>query len=634
MKTNYTSDNIQVLEGLTAVRKRPGMYIGTTDLTGLHHCVFEVVDNSIDEAMAGYCDFIKVLIKKNNIISIEDNGRGIPIDKHEKFKVPAAEIVLTKLHAGGKFEKNSYKISGGLHGVGVSCVNALAEWMDVTIKRDGHIHRMFLERGKVVKPLKTTGSTSETGTLIEYKADAEIFDTLNYSFDALSTRLRELAFLNKGITIEIRDQRDKEEKFHIFKFDGGIISFIEHLNKKKKALHDKPIYINKVRDEITVEIAMEYNETYSDILYSYVNNINTIEGGSHVSGFKSALARVFNKYIKLFELNKKSKVALAADDTREGLTAVVSVKMPDPQFDGQTKTKLGSSFIAGIIRSIVEEELGRYFETHINTGKVIIQKAMQAAEARAAARKARELTRRKTALNNDALPGKLADCSRQDPEGTEIYIVEGDSAGGSAKQGRDRSFQAILSLWGKMLNVEKTRLNKVIENEKLRPVIAALGAGVHKDFKVEKLRYNKIIIMADADVDGSHIRTLLLTFFFRHMREMIERGHVYLAMPPLYKIWHNKKTHYAFTDGERDKILSEHFQDVEPAIQRYKGLGEMSPHQLWETTMNPETRNIIRVTADDFVEADEMFSILMGDDVKPRKEFIYKYAKDVTNLDI
>ncbi len=631
----YTSDQIQVLEGLQAVRKRPGMYIGSTSIDGLHHLVYEVIDNSIDEALAGFCSRILLTIKKGNIILVEDNGRGIPTEIHPKYNVSALEIVLTKLHAGGKFEGKLYKVSGGLHGVGVSCVNALAEWMKVTVKRDGKLHQIDLARGIVTKPTRQIGEATETGTQVEFKPDAEIFETTEFNYDVLSKRLRELAFLNKGITIEIRDQRGSEEKFNLFKFEGGIISFIEYLNKSKKSLTEKPIYLFQEKDLYVVEVALEYNDGYTDILYSYVNNISTIEGGTHVTGFKMAMTRIFNHYLKAYELDKKHKVeSVASEDAWEGLTAVISVKMPDPQFDGQTKTKLGSSIMQGIVRDMVEAGLTRYFDEHPDQGKVIVLKAVQAALAREAARKARELTRRKTALSSDSLPGKLADCTSRDRESTELYIVEGDSAGGSAKQGRDRHFQAILSLWGKMLNVEKTRLLKIIDNDKLQPIIAALGTGIDKDFDLSKLRYGKIIIMADADVDGSHIRTLLLTFFFRYMRELVEKGRVYIAMPPLYKIAFNKKVFYAFTDEERDKITSTEFAGVEPGIQRYKGLGEMNPEQLWETTMNPETRTIVRVASDDFVEADLMFSTLMGDEVAPRRDFIFKYAKEVTNLDI
>ena len=634
MSEKYDSGQIQVLEGLMAVRKRPGMYIGSTNEKGLHHLVYEVLDNSIDEALAGYCDHITLNLLKNNLVQVIDNGRGIPVDNHSKFDRPAVEIVLTKLHAGGKFQGSSYKISGGLHGVGVSCVNALSESMKVTVKRDQKIHLIELSKGKVTKDLKVIGTTEETGTIVEFKADGEIFETLEYNFETLSKRLRELAFLNKGITIEIHDFRDAEEKFQIYKFDGGIVSFVKHLNQNKKVIHEEPLYLQEEKDNIVIEVGMAYNNSFSDILYSYVNTINTIDGGTHVNGFKSALSKVFNTYLKKYELDKKGKISILADDTREGMSAVLSVKMPDPQFDGQTKTKLGNSYVQGIVREAVEKNLSSYFDENPAVGKEIISKAIQASLAREAARKARELTRRKTALYNDSLPGKLSDCSNKDTEKTEIYLVEGDSAGGSAKQGRDRNFQAVLSLWGKMLNVEKTRIAKVIGNEKLHPIISALGAGIGDDFDLKKLRYGRVIIMADADVDGSHIRTLLLTFFFRYMRELVDSGRIYIAMPPLYKIWHNKKVSYAYTDGERDSILKSEFLGLDPNIQRYKGLGEMNPDQLWETTMNPDTRNIIKLEMGDFLEADDTFSILMGDDVLPRKKFIYKYAKEVTNLDI
>ena len=632
--TDYNSDQIRVLEGLSAVRKRPGMYIGSTHSKGLHHCVYEVIDNSIDEALAGYCTKIELLIEQDNVIKVKDNGRGIPVGIHSTEKVSAVEVVMTKLHAGGKFENSIYKVSGGLHGVGVSCVNALSEWMKVTVKREGKIHYLELKRGEVIKPLTVIGETTETGTIIEYKADKEIFETLDYSFDILSKRLRELAFLNKGINIEIWDKREAKEKFHLFKFDGGIASFVEHVSKDKKCIHNKPIYFSVERGENIIEIAMAYNESYTESLYSYVNNINTIDGGTHVNGFKFALNKVFNEYLRKYELDKKTKINISSDDTREGLIAVISIKMPNPQFDGQTKSKLGNSSIQNIVRKAVESTLSDFFEQNPSQGKLIIQKSIQAAQAREAARKARELTRRKTALYSDALPGKLSDCSAKDNVKTEIYLVEGDSAGGTAKQGRDRNFQAVLALWGKMLNVEKTRINKVLGNDKLQPIIAALGSGIDKDFDIEKLRYGKIIIMADADVDGSHIRTLLLTFFYRYMKPLIEKRKIYIAMPPLYKVYHNKNVFYVYTNEERDQIIKEKFNDVEPNIQRYKGLGEMNADQLWETTMNPETRNIICLEAEDFLEADRIFTILMGDDVAPRKEFIYTFAKEVTNLDI
>jgi DNA gyrase subunit B len=611
------------------------MYIGSTDVNGLHHLVYEVIDNSIDEALAGFCDKVVVLIKKDNVIQVEDNGRGIPVDIHPKFGVSSLEIVLTKLHAGGKFDGGGYKVSGGLHGVGVSCVNALSEWMVVTVHLGGKAYRIELSRGEVTKSTKVIGEATGSGTTVEFKPDKEIFETLEYNYETLAKRLRELAFLNKGITIELRDQRGSEEKFNVFRFEGGIVSFIEYLNNGKASLHGAPLYLSAEKDNVVVEVAMQYNDSYSDVLYSYVNNINTFDGGTHVSGYKAALTKIFNHFLKTYEYDKRMKVeSIASDDTREGLAAVVSIKMPDPQFDGQTKGRLGSSHIQAIVRDLVEDGLTRHFDAHPEVGKAIIGKAVSAALAREAARKARELTRRKTALSSDSLPGKLADCSDRDKTHTELYLVEGDSAGGSAKQGRDRKFQAILSLWGKMLNVEKTRLIKVIDNDKLQPIIAALGTGIGEDFDLEKLRYGKIIIMADADVDGSHIRTLLLTFFFRYMKELVEKNKVFIAMPPLYKIAFNKKFKYAYTDDERDKVLKEDFPGVEANVQRYKGLGEMNPEQLWETTMNPETRSIVRVRADDYIEADRMFSILMGDEVSPRKDFIYKHAKEVTNLDI
>ncbi|MBN8215835.1 MAG: DNA topoisomerase (ATP-hydrolyzing) subunit B [Spirochaetes bacterium] len=635
METAYTSNQIQVLEGLEAVRKRPGMYIGSTDFNGLHHLVWEVVDNAIDEALAGHANKVVVTILKGNLIRVDDNGRGIPVDIHPKYGVSSLEIVLTKLHAGGKFDGSAYKVSGGLHGVGVSCVNALSEHMKVTVRSGGKQHTIELERGVVTKPVRTHGESTENGTTVEFKPDPQIFETLEYNYDTLAKRLRELAFLNKGILVELHDQRGAEEKYSIFQFEGGIVSFIEYLNKGKTTLHQQPIAIAGEKDGVAIEVALEYNDGYNEVLYSYVNTINTIEGGTHLAGFRAALTRVFNHFLKTYEFDKKHKIeSLTSDDTREGLTAVISVKMSDPQFDGQTKSRLGSSHIQPIVRDLVEDALIRFFDANPDKGRAILTKAIQAYLAREAARKARELTRRKTALSSESLPGKLADCSDRSRENTELFLVEGDSAGGSAKQGRDRTFQAILPLWGKMLNVEKTRLVKILDNEKIQPVIAALGAGIGDDFDITKLRYGKIIIMADADVDGSHIRTLLLTFFFRYMRELIEKGHVYIAQPPLYRVAHGKKVFYAFTEEERDHFIQTEFAGVEPHVQRYKGLGEMNPDQLNETTLRRDTRTIVRVSSEDFVAADQMFSILMGDEVAPRKEFIYKYAKEVTNLDI
>ncbi len=632
----YSSEKIKVLEGLSAVRKRPGMYIGSTDTKGLHHCVYEVIDNSIDESLAGYCDLVVVKLLKDNFISIEDNGRGIPVDKHEKYGISALEVVMTKLHAGGKFDKNSYKVSGGLHGVGVSCVNALAEEMIVTVHRNSKKYQLSLSRGKVVEPTKEIGSSEKTGTYIRFKADAEIFETIQFDFQTISKRLRELAFLNKNLKIEIHDLRDEENpRSDIHEFKGGIVSFVEYLMKGKKAINKKPIHFYFEKDENIIEVALQYHQGYNETMYSYVNNINTREGGTHVNGFKLALNKVFNHFFdKNKTLQKKSKVSIASEDTREGIIAVISIKIPEPQFEGQTKNKLGNSFIQTLVRENLVEEMTRYFDNYPEEIEAILQKIVSAALAREAARRARELTRRKTALLNDSLPGKLSDCSDKNVENTEIYLVEGDSAGGSAKSGRNRFFQAILPLRGKMLNVEKSKIDKVITNEKLQPIIAAFGANVDKDFDVSKLRYGKIIIMADADVDGSHIRTLLLTFFFRYMHDLFTHDKIYLARPPLYKISYNKNIHYAYSDEEKDAILKKEYVNVSPYVQRYKGLGEMTAEQLWETTMDPERRSLIKVDLQDAQEANEMFSILMGEDIEPRKNFIYKYSREVTNLDI
>lgn len=635
-KKDYQSDKIQVLEGLEPVRKRPGMYIGNTSTEGLHHLVYEVVDNSIDEALAGHCNNIKVEIRKDNYIMVQDDGRGIPVDEHPVHKISALEIVMTKLHAGGKFENSAYKVSGGLHGVGISVVNALSDKCEVRVKRDGKVYLQKYERGKKLGPVKSAKGDNKTGTQVIFHPDDEIFEDLNFSFDTLSSRLRELAFLNKGITIEIQDLRTKKEKFHIFKFEGGIVSFIKHLNQTKNALHKEPIYLEAVKDDVMVEIALEYNDSYSENIYSYANNINTHEGGSHLAGFKAALTRAINDCIKRMGLDKKHKItSLTGDDVREGITAVISVKLPNPQFEGQTKTKLGNSEIKGIVEQLVNENLTGYFEEYPKIAQKIVEKNVLAAKARMAARKARELTRRKSELDSmTSLPGKLADCSEKNPSKCELYLVEGDSAGGSAKQGRNREFQAILPLWGKMLNVEKTRIDKVLNNDKLSPVIATLGTGLGKDFNIDKLRYHKIIIMADADVDGSHIRTLLLTFFYRYLTPLVEKGHIFIAMPPLYKISKGKKFWYAFNEDERDKVLKSFTDKDKINIQRYKGLGEMNPDQLWETTMDPERRLMMQVKLEDAVQADEIFSVLMGDVVAPRREFIEKNAKYVSNLDI
>ena len=630
----YKADQIQVLEGLEAVRKRPGMYIGSVSVRGLHHLVYEIVDNSVDEALAGYCKNIHVTIEKGNIIKVEDDGRGIPVDIHPKTKISAAETVYTVLHAGGKFGGNSgYKVSGGLHGVGSSVVNALSEWTEVTIKRDGGIFQMKFQRGKTVMPLTRIGDSKETGTTVRFFADGTIFETLEYEYEVLENRFREMAFLTKGLRITIKDERVEPVKEADFCFEGGLVSFVEYLNKNKEKLHEKPIYIDK-EGEFPIEIALQYTTAYSDTILTFVNNINTIEGGTHLEGFKRALTKVFNDYAKNHNILKEKDGNLQGEDIREGITAVVSVKVKEPQFEGQTKTKLGNSEVTGLVQTAVTEELATFLEENPAVAKAILDKCISASRAREAARKARELVRRKNALEGSTLPGKLADCSEKDSSLCEVYIVEGDSAGGSAKQGRDRKFQAILPLWGKMLNVEKARADKIYGNDKLNPVILAIGAGIGADFDVTKIRYGKVIIMADADVDGSHIRTLLLTFFFRYMRPLVENGNVYLAQPPLYKLSRKgMKDVYCYTDEQLEKHLQELGRDG-MNIQRYKGLGEMNPEQLWETTMNPATRTLVQVTMDDAIKADEIFTILMGDEIAPRRDFIEKNAKFVKNLDI
>ncbi|MDC7226130.1 MAG: DNA topoisomerase (ATP-hydrolyzing) subunit B [Spirochaetales bacterium] len=635
MQDNYSAQDIQILKGLDAVRKRPGMYIGTTGPDGLHHLVYEIVDNSIDEALAGHCKKIQVSIEKGNKIQVKDDGRGIPVDIHPVEKVSALEVVLTKLHAGGKFDKNSYKVSGGLHGVGVSVVNALSTWCEVHVHKDGKIYYQKYNRGTPEKAVEVIGTTEERGSIVTFMADETIFETVNYSFDVLSQRLRELAFLNKGINISITDNRMPVPKVKEFQFDGGLKSFIEYLNKNKTAIHKEPIYFEAEKDRVGVEIAFEYNDGYSENIFTFVNNINTREGGTHLAGFKAALTRTLNDFLKKSKMAKKMDENLNGDDVREGITAVISVKVPDPQFEGQTKMKLGNSDVKGIVESLMNEHVTDYFELNPEVVEKIIEKTVMASKARSAARRARELTRRKSFLESSSLPGKLADCSEKDPSLCEVYIVEGDSAGGSAKQGRDRKFQAILPLWGKMMNVERTRFEKVLANDKLMPVISALGANAGKEFNLEKLRYHKVIIMADADVDGSHIRTLLLTFFFRYMTELVETGHVYIAMPPLYKVSVGKKVEYAYDDAERDRIISEFNVDESKInIQRYKGLGEMNPEQLWETTMNPESRNMMQVKLEDAIEADDIFTTLMGEQVEPRRKFIEDNALLVENLDI
>ena len=631
---SYGAEQIQVLEGLEAVRKRPGMYIGSVSIRGLHHLVYEIVDNSVDEALAGYCTEINVTIEPGNIICVEDNGRGIPVDIHPKTGISAAETVYTKLHAGGKFGGDSgYKVSGGLHGVGASVVNALSDWTEVTIQRDGGIFQMKFEKGKTVEKLKRIGDSNKTGTKVRFLADGSIFETLEYEYEVLENRFREMAFLTKGLKITIEDKREEAEKKAEFHFEGGLNSFVEYLNKGKEVIHPKPIYIER-GGEFPVEIAIQYTTSYSENIYSFVNNINTIEGGTHLEGFKRSLTKVFNEYAKAKNILKEKDSNLQGEDIREGITAVISVKVKEPQFEGQTKTKLGNSEVAGIVFSMMNEALSNFLEENPSVGKAILEKCVSAARAREAARKARELVRRKSALETTTLPGKLADCSSKVPEECEVYIVEGDSAGGSAKQGRDRRFQAILPLWGKMLNVEKSRADKIYNNDKLQPVILAVGAGIGNDFDINKIRYGKVIIMADADVDGAHIRTLLLTFFYRYMRPLVENGNVYLAQPPLYKLSKKgMKDIYCYTDEELNEKLAEIGRDG-VGIQRYKGLGEMNPEQLWDTTMNPETRILVKVHIEDAIKADQIFTILMGDEIEPRREFIEANAKYVKNLDI
>ncbi|NLW27177.1 DNA topoisomerase (ATP-hydrolyzing) subunit B [Acetivibrio saccincola] len=633
---SYTEENIQVLEGLEAVRRRPGMYIGSTSSRGLHHLVYEIMDNSIDEALAGYCDEIKVIINKDNSITNIDNGRGIPVGIHPKLGVPTVEVVHTVLHAGGKFDREGYKVSGGLHGVGASVVNALSERMDVEVYRDGKVYLQKFKRGVPVSELKVIGITKKTGTKTTFKPDPEIFEEVVFDFDILLSRFRELAFLNKGLKIILRDEREEEPVEKVLYYEGGIVSFVEYMDRNKEPIHD-PIYIEGFREEdgTYVEISMQYNkDTYVENIHSFANNISTTEGGTHLTGFKAAITKVLNDYAKKHNYLKDNEKFLG-EDVREGLTAVISIKLREPQFEGQTKTKLGNSEVRGYVESIINEKLNNFLEENPNIAKQIIEKCLSSARAREAAKKARELTRRKSFLESATLPGKLADCSEKDASLCEIYIVEGDSAGGSAKQGRDRSFQAILPLWGKMLNVEKARIDKVYGNDKLQPVITALGAGIGDEFDIEKLRYHKIIIMADADVDGAHIRTLLLTFFYRYMKPLIEGGYVYIAQPPLYKVSKGKEELYAYDDRQLEKLLKEKgWEKKDCTIQRFKGLGEMNPDQLWETTMNPETRTILKVELQDAVEADEVFTTLMGDKVEPRREFIQAYAKKAQNIDI
>jgi DNA gyrase subunit B len=632
---NYSASTIQVLKGLEAVRRRPGMYIGSTGIEGLHHLVYEVVDNSIDEALEGYCNNVVVALEKQDIVRVEDDGRGIPVDIHPTEGISALELVMTRLHAGGKFDKKNYKVSGGLHGVGVSVVNALSTWLEVYVHTGGKVYYQKYLRGIPEKPVAQIGETDKRGTIVRFQADPEIFEETVYSFDILSNRLRELAFLNKGIKISLLDERLAQPKRIEFHFEGGLREFVEYLNKNKSVIHREVIYFSGTRDDVEIETGIQYNDGYNETMFSYVNGINTREGGTHLVGFRNALTKVINDFFKKSKYNKKIEENLSGDDVREGLTAVLSVKVQEPQFEGQTKGKLGNSEVKGIVESFLADQLDLYFQKNPDVINIILDKCTMAARARIAARQARELTRRKSLLEASSLPGKLADCQEKDPTKCELFIVEGDSAGGSAKMGRNRVFQAILPLWGKMLNVEKARLDKVIGNDKLQPIIASLGTGIGEDFDVSKLRYHKVIIMADADVDGSHIRTLLLTFFYRYMTELIEHGHVYLAMPPLYRIAYDKDVRYAYSDEEKDHILSEINKDSSKiAVQRYKGLGEMNPEQLWETTMDPERRMIKRITMEDAVLAEEMFVTLMGEQVEPRRLFIEENALAVSNLDV
>ncbi|WP_374104106.1 DNA topoisomerase (ATP-hydrolyzing) subunit B [Bacillus sp. ISL-18] len=630
----YGADQIQVLEGLEAVRKRPGMYIGSTSGKGLHHLVWEIVDNSIDEALAGYCDEINVIIEEDNSITVKDNGRGIPVDIQEKMGRPAVEVIMTVLHAGGKFGGGGYKVSGGLHGVGASVVNALSTKLEVNVHRDGKIYQIIFERGAVVSELKVIGTTDKTGTITHFKPDGEIFtETLVYEYDILATRLRELAFLNRGIKISIEDKRE-ENKRNEYHYEGGIKSYVEHLNRTKEVVHDEPIYMEGEKDGISVEVALQYNEGYTENIYSFANNIHTYEGGTHESGFKTALTRVINDYARKNGIFKESDPNLSGEDVREGITAIVSIKHPDPQFEGQTKTKLGNSEVRAITDTVFASTFDKFLLENPTVARKIVDKGLMASRARLAAKKARELTRRKSALEVSSLPGKLADCSSKDPSESELYIVEGDSAGGSAKQGRDRHFQAILPLRGKILNVEKARLDRILSNNEVRAMITAIGTGIGEDFDISKARYHKVVIMTDADVDGAHIRTLLLTFFYRFMRKILEAGYVYIAQPPLYKVQQGKRIEYAYNDKELERIFAELPAAPKPNIQRYKGLGEMNPEQLWETTMDPANRSMLQVSLEDAIEADETFDMLMGEKVEPRRNFIEENAQYVKNLDI
>ncbi len=634
--SDYTSRRIQVLKGLEAVRKRPGMYIGSTSARGLHHLVYEVVDNSIDEAMAGHCTSVSVVIHPDNVISVDDDGRGIPVDMHPTEGMPGVELAMTTLHAGGKFDKSSYKVSGGLHGVGVSVVNALSEWLEVEIRRGGKRHHQRYERGVKASELKVLGPSSERGTLVTFRPDSQIFTELDYNFDTLSARLRELAFLNKGLEIVLRDERTEEEVVEVYRYDGGLVEFVEYLRGSRVPIHEQVIYFESSRPEAEIELAMQYDDGFSENTHTFVNNISTHEGGTHLTGLKAALTRTVNDYARKNNIFKKDE-SLSGDDVREGLTCVLSVKVMEPQFEGQTKTKLGNSEVRGAVETAVNERFSAFLEENPRSAKALIEKSLQAARAREAARKARDLARTKSGLEGGVLPGKLADCSIVDPALTEIYLVEGDSAGGSAKQGRDRSFQAILPLKGKILNVEKARIDKILSNDEIRAMVTAIGAGIRDDFNIEKARYHKIIIMTDADVDGAHIRTLLLTFFYRQMKQLIDHGYIYIAQPPLYRVQKGKTERYAYSDIERDEEISKLSNGKDGkgiSIQRYKGLGEMNPDQLWKTTMDPDARTILKVTVESAVTANKVFMDLMGDDVEPRRAFIEKNAKYVRNLDV
>ncbi|MYE18160.1 MAG: DNA topoisomerase (ATP-hydrolyzing) subunit B [Gemmatimonadetes bacterium] len=633
---DYTSRQIQVLKGLEAVRKRPGMYIGSTSARGLHHLVYEVVDNSIDEAMAGYCTSISVIIRRDDMISVDDDGRGIPVDIHPTEGVPGVELAMTTLHAGGKFDKSSYKVSGGLHGVGVSVVNALSEWLEVEVRRGGKRYHQRYERGIRTTDLSVLGPARGSGTLVTFKPDAEIFSEMAFSFDKLSNRLRELAFLNKGLEIVLRDERTDEERSETYRYNGGLAEFVAYLRGTRQPIHQNVIHFEASKPEAEIELAMQYDESFSENIHTFVNNIDTHEGGTHLTGFRAALTRTINDYARRNKIFKKDE-NLSGDDVREGLTCVLSVKVMEPQFEGQTKTKLGNSEVRGAVEAAVNEHLSAFLEENPKSARAVIEKSLQAARARVAARKARDLARKKSGLEGGVLPGKLADCSIADPALTEIYLVEGDSAGGSAKQGRDRSFQAILPLKGKILNVEKARIDKILSNDEIRAMVTAIGAGIRDDFDIDRARYHKIIIMTDADVDGAHIRTLLLTFFFRQMRELIEQGYVYIAQPPLYRVQKGRTERYAYSDAERDLEIGKLSNGKDGrgiSVQRYKGLGEMNPDQLWKTTMDPDSRTILRVTVESATEADRIFRRLMGDDVEPRRQFIEENARYVRNLDV